>query len=221
MEQVWKAKLALTLDAALSNQGKFLDSQALRKYGHRLDRLLGDVETIAQGQGIADAHLPDSEIHRAILATLTNFASNVSRYYNLEVLTPDSAVAADPISTWYTQVTQPVLEAHYTERQRQRDDARTAAFAPSASTYVSVIATAETGESIRDLHDLVRRGAEAKAARPWERMYVLQLARFVTSVVSQLGRLAQAKGLPVPFLYESSTCSNSMTGTFGTGRSGP
>lgn len=195
------AKLALTLDAALGSSGKFLDSKALRGYGHKLDRLLKRVDAVAARRGFR-ARMPDTEIHRAIVASLTKFATNVSRYYNLESLTPGAATGEDPIAAWYTDVTRPVVEAHYTPTQRARDDDRATAIATPASTLVFVLATAETGEPITELRDVMIRGAEAKVARQWERMYVLQLARFVTSIVSGLGELAQAAGLPVPFLHE-------------------
>jgi hypothetical protein len=33
-------------------------------------------------------------------------------------------------------------------------------------------------------------------------MYVLQIARFLTHVIGEFGKLAQSRGLPVPYLYE-------------------
>ena len=68
--------------------------------------------------------------------------------------------------------------------------------------FVSIIASAETGEQIRTLPDLMQRKEEARVAHPWERMYVLQLARFVTRVIGELGGRAQSRGLPVPYLEE-------------------
>jgi hypothetical protein len=194
------AKLVLTLAAVLDN-GAFLDGTALRKYGHRLDRLLGDVERVASTHGI-ECVRPDDSIHRAILAVLTDFASNVTRYYNLELLSSPSDGAQDPIAAWHTTVAIPVLETHYASRQRTRDDTRADALAIPASTFISVIATGETGEPIRDLGDVVRRGLRAAAGKPWERMYVLQIARYVTNIIGELGSRAQEKGLPVPYLEE-------------------
>jgi hypothetical protein len=195
------AKLALTLDSVLSSR-EFLDAEALKRYGHRLDRLLQAVERLAASHGITDAALPDTPIHRAIVATLTDFAANVSRYYNLEILTPGSTAADDPIAAWYREVTQPVLVAHYSEARRRLDEEKADAFAVPASTYVFVDVTLETGEAIQNPRDLLLRAAEVRVSRPWERMYVLQLARFVTRVIGNLGGLAQQSGLPVPYLEE-------------------
>lgn len=195
------AKLALTLDSAVSNGGRFLDSRTLRSYGHRLDQLLRAVDGVARAGGIS-AVRPDTDIHQAIIATLTQFASNIGRYFNLEVLSESSESSDDPIAAWYTNVTRPVLKAHDTESRRARDEARVDAIAVPAASLISVIATAETGEPIRDLPDLMRRNAEATTARPWERMYILQIARFLTYVIGELGKRAQAVGLPVPYLDE-------------------
>jgi hypothetical protein len=196
------AKVALTLDAALTNNGRFLTTTELRRYGHRLADLLQAMEEIAARRGISPSAAPSDDIHRAIIGVLTNFASNVTRYYNLEALTPDGAKAADPIAAWYETVTTRVAQRHYSTEQRRKDEARAAAITVSASTFVSVIATSETGDAIADLSQLAERTSEANVTKPWERMYVLQLARFVTRVVGRLGSQAQQAGLAVPFLDE-------------------
>lgn len=196
------AKIALTIESALSNDGRFLTGRELRAYGHDLTKLLADVATVAQARGCSDPVLPDGEIHRGIVATLTNFASNVSRYYNLEVLTESAQGAEDPIVEWHNEVTRLVVATHYTEQRRQADYARAAEIVIPADMYVSVAATTETREPIRALPRLASIVAEERAARPWERMYVLQLARFLTAVIGELGTLAQAEGLPVPYLDE-------------------
>jgi hypothetical protein len=198
------AKLALSINAALNKDGDFLSGEDLRTYGHNLDRLLQAVEEIAKERELSSQPRPDTEIHRGILATLTAFAMNVTRYYNLEVLAAGDArdPSSDPLAMWHTLVTQPVLRAHYTEANRNRDQARALATGASAGPHASVRSIAETGAPISSLADLTMRSAEAQVARPWERMYVLQLCRFLGTVIEELGKHAQAEGLPVPFLRE-------------------
>jgi hypothetical protein len=195
------AKLALTLDAA-ARDGRFLSRKTLSTFSHDLDGLLRRVEDVARARNIADAELPDSGIHRAIVMSLTGFAMNVGRYYNLEVLAPGGPSIDDPIAAWYRTVRRPVLAAHYGAKQRARVEKRIERIAVPATTFVSIIATAETGEAIRSLPDMLRRNDEARVAHPWERMYVLQLARFLTRIIAALGGAAQREGLPVPFLEE-------------------
>lgn len=196
------AKLALTLDAAISNRGKFLGRNELRDHGHNIDRLLKRVDEVCRDRNVIEVGLPNSETHRAIVQILTNFASNIGRYYNLEVLDADIDGRDDPIAAWYSRVTHAVLKAHYTDQKRARDEAKTAEFAAAVDGAVVVLATAETGARIREVKEVMRRRAEAKFAREWERMYVLQLARFVTGAVGKLASSAQDCGLYVPFLNE-------------------
>jgi hypothetical protein len=195
------SKLVLTLDAAASDAGAFMDGPALRAHGHSIQRLLTNVEQVAAGRGFARYTLPATPIHQAIIAILSDFASNLNRYYNLEVLQPASRTGGDPIAAWYTRVTRPVLEAHRSDQRRRSDEAEVAAIALPANLLVSVIASAETGEPIVDLQDLRLRKLEADVARPWERMYVLQIARFVTYVLGEIGHVTRAVA-DVPFLEE-------------------
>lgn len=194
------AKLALTLDAAAST-GAFLRSRELRDFGHDLERLMQQVSRVAQARGI-DAAVPDSDIHRGIRKVLTAFASNVNRYYNLEVLAMSQPGSSDPIVAWYRDVRVPVVAAHYSSVRRDAFGHRLERIAVPANMLVSIIASSETGEEIRTLSDLMQRQEEARVAHPWERMYVLQLARFVTHVIGELGGRARGRGLPVPYLDE-------------------
>jgi hypothetical protein len=86
------AKLGLAIDHAL-DQGEFPTRAQLRSYGHDLRRLLQAVEEIREGRALALRHggLPETSIHLAIGDVLTAFATNLTRYYNLEVLGADPA----------------------------------------------------------------------------------------------------------------------------------
>ena len=174
-----------------------MTGRALRDFGHDLERLTQRVGGVAQARGI-DAAVPDSEIHRGIRSVLTVFASNVDRYDNLEVLAASRGGASDPITAWYHDVRMPVVAAHYSSLRRDAFSKRLEKMVIPAGMLVSIIASSETGTQIRTLPDLMRRQEEARVAHPWERMYVLQLARFVTRVIGELGGRAQTRGLPVP-----------------------
>jgi hypothetical protein len=198
------AKLALSLNAAIETNGSFLSGQDLRVYGHDLDRLLQKVEAIAEDRRLKSAPRPATDIHSGIVTTLTAFAMNVTRYYNLEVLAVghDRDRSEDPIAMWHRLVTRPVLADHYPDNTRRRDEARARFVGREADPHGVVRSLTENGQPIRSFEEAARQSAEASVARPWERMYVLQLCRFVGTVVEQLGAMAQAKRLPVPYLHE-------------------
>jgi hypothetical protein len=211
-------KLVLTLDAAVSS-GRFLDARVLRGYGHDLVRLLARVEEISRARGY-DVVAPKSDIHEAILAVLATFATNVTRYFNLEVLGAGRSTAADPITTWYLTVSLPVLAKHQTAEHRRRAEARIQQVAIPASSMVSVVGVSETGEPIRNLQDLMRRQSDATFARAWERTYVLQLARFMTDIIGRIGARHRSRGFPFHSWTSTSSLFKPTIATSENGKSG-
>ena len=61
----------------------------VKDYGHDLTRLLLQTEQIAERLNLPtpEARLPQSGIHRGIIDTLSDFATNVTRYFNLDLVT--------------------------------------------------------------------------------------------------------------------------------------
>jgi hypothetical protein len=196
-------KLALLLDYALDNQGAFPSGQVLRSYGHNLKKLLARSEAIAQKRGI-DAQLPASAIHDGILSTLTDFATNVTRYYNLEYIAGEPAATSrdSPIASWYKNVTTPVLAKHYGHQRRIRVEERARAIEAMTGSITLVRFHSEKGELINSVYDGSRRTGERNAAIPWERMYVLQFGRFVGRVLGDLGHLTQGTLPDVPYMSD-------------------
>jgi hypothetical protein len=198
-------KLVLALDSML-RLGVYPTKQEIRSYGHQLRELLDAVDNLAAGRKLKAEHarLPRGEITDAIIATLTEFASNLTRYYNLELLAAgESGLAVeDPMKAWHDRVTARVLEAHYTAAQRERDERR-AALLESMLGHMTVVGhVSESGEPIRTVGHGATAGLRTLAARPWERMYVLRLGRFLGVVLTaQVGAL-YTRGVGIPSLYE-------------------
>lgn len=186
--------------------GEFPTRAQLRSYGHDLHRLLEAVENVRAQRNLTLEHggLPDTEVHVAIVRILTAFATNLTRYYNLEVLAagPEGLSQDDPIASWYREVTIPVLDLHYSAQRAERDGLRAAFMEQTVGPRAVVRGVSEAGEPINTVADVVLRSLQAEAARPWERMYVMQIARFLGAVLTALERPAHEKQLPVPFLHE-------------------
>lgn len=197
-------KLGLLVDYAIDNGGRFPAERAMRSYGHDLATLLSSVEAIGIRRDL-DAELPATQIHKDIISTLSNFATNVTRYYNVNVLVGSSTVGPsdDPIAAWYRKVTEPIIAARYTARRRDRDTANAHIMETLAGPFSMVRHESETGERIDSLYAGANATSVTKVAKPWERMHVLQIARFVGNIVSDLGRVAQSKGVSdIPDLSE-------------------
>jgi hypothetical protein len=196
------AKLAVLVDHAIDNHGAFPSEAEVRKYGHDLDKLLRRVDAIARDRGFT-TRLPESEIHRAIVTMLSDFARNITRYYNLDVVTGASrSTTEDPIARWYASVTTPIIARHLSERTRNRIERNARAVAELTDGLTIVHHHAETGEEIREVNAASMRTGYTEAARPWERMYLLQLARFATQILVELGYVAQGAGMDVPYFSE-------------------
>lgn len=92
-------KLALVVDHVLTHGGSFPSNGDVKGYRHDLRKLLSDVEAIAARRGVTDARLPDSPIHRAIIDIIADFATNATRYYNIDLVTKGELQVRDPVPT--------------------------------------------------------------------------------------------------------------------------
>ena len=197
-------KIALVVDHALENDGAFPPSHALKDYGHKLKELVDHTDEIAKKRQI-EAVRPSSTIHDGIMEALSDFATNLTRYYNLELLASNAAVAVqgDPIEAWFERVTKPILDAHYQQRYRERHARNARLVEALVDGFALVRHHTEEGEEINTVYEGAALTGAAEFARPWERMYVMQIARFMAIVVSELGLAAQMARLKdVPYLSE-------------------
>ncbi len=195
-------KLALSTASALAGNG-FADRKSLKGYGHDVATLLGEVDSLAESRGLdGDGRLPRSEVHDGIVDVLTQFAGNLTRYYNLEFAAGEvSAALEDPISAWFNRVTLCVLEERDSKAslaRRQKKAAAMKQFEP----ITLVRHHAEDGTPITSLEASALHSGATEYARPWERMHVLQVARFLGQVLSTLGYEAQGGQPDIPYLSD-------------------
>jgi hypothetical protein len=195
-------KLALSIANALAGTG-FADRHTLKTYGHNIADLLEEVDALAEGRGLEDnGRLPRSEVHIAIVDVLTQFAGNLTRYFNLEFAAGEtSAALEDPISAWFNRVTLCVLEERDSEASLTRRKEK-AAMMRQFETMTLVRHHAEDGTPITSLEAGALHSGATEYARPWERMHVLQIARFLGEVLSALGNEAQGTYPDIPYLSE-------------------
>lgn len=192
-------KLAIALDYALENNGSFPASGELRKYSHNLKDLLEKLDTIALKHGFSETNkrLPRSPISTAIINVLTEFASNITRYYNLEFISGEPRVAnkEDPIAAWFRHVIQPILAAHYKPHHKQGHKNKAQLLEQYIGNNTLVRQTSEDGAPLHSVFDASMQTSMTDFAKPYTRMYVMQIIRFEANLVSKLGALAQERGL--------------------------
>ena len=200
------AKLALMVNHALNNGGDFPTPKVLRTFGHNLSDLLAEVDTIAKIRGLSpEERLPKSTIHQGIIRVLTEFASNVTRYYNLDFVMGNVRTEAhgDPIGSWFHLVTVPILDKHLTASRREKveSNARQVSGLIEPISYVSH--TSETGDHLGSVYEASVQTGLIEFANPYARMYVLQIARFYCHVMSALTYAAYEAGMDfIPHLSE-------------------
>jgi len=201
------AKIALVVDHALENRGTFPPNSELRTYGHNIKGLLERVDQIAERRGLSSAEdrLPRSPIHNGIVETLSTFATNITRYYNLDFVTgaPLAAQGGEPIRAWFERVTLPILEKHYKPYYKRRHAQNARLIDQLFSNHALVLYHTETGDVLDSLYEASMQTAITNFAKRYSRMYVMQVIRFVGRLLSELGYATQSKRLEdIPYLAE-------------------
>lgn len=177
-------KLALVSEHAVRNKGEFPHAATVRTHGHDLPRLLQLVTQI--GSRYTDVKAPhNSTIHDAVMEIVTTFANNVTRYYNLESLTrtPD---AQEPAAAWFERVTMPVLTNHASATSIRRVLSNAQIVDAILSGVSLVRFQHESGVPLTDAFSASAWTGLTELARPWERMYVLRIARHLGLVLSEI-----------------------------------
>jgi hypothetical protein len=201
------AKLILVIDHALKHNGQFPKNVEVRSYKHNLQELLNQLDKIAEQRGLMKPkhQLPRSSIHDGILEVLSEFANNITRYYNFDLITghSNSKNIQDPIKAWFEKVTIPVLAVHYKVHHQSKIEANAKAVAELLGEYTYVFHHSEDGEKLDSIYDASIHTGMTNFAKPYIRMYVMQIARFLAILITDFTFAAHEAQLPdIPYLSE-------------------
>lgn len=195
------AKLAMVVDYSLEHNGVFPSYQMIRRYSHNLKELLGKADEIAERRRLStpEDRLPHTSIHACIVDVLSDFASNLTRYYNLDLITgdPSAIKVVNPVRAWYEQVIIPVLAAHYPQSKKERHQSNARLITQMLGYDAKVLYHSETGEILDSVYEASTQTAITDFVRPYVRMYVMQIARFFSGLLSELGNVAHRCQLEV------------------------
>jgi hypothetical protein len=186
------AKLIIIADHALDNNGSFPSDKQLRNIGHDLEKLLEYTEHIACRRfALSKNHIrPDTPIHQAIISVLSDFAKS-TRYYNLNFLTGSAETdKADPMSAWWTNVANPIIERHYPTSKKECDVEEISRMGEMYDAASTVIMSDELGEQIGNFTNLMLRVPQTRVAQRYGRMYALQIVRWLAYVLCGLAEKA-------------------------------
>ena len=188
------AKLTLCLEQLALN-GKLPNNNTIRQHGHELEILLREVERVGETL-LPDVEnytrLPNSPITDNIVRILSDFGTNVTRYYNLDTISRSvRRDAYDPVAAWYKDVTMLVLRNHVTERQLAKIEMIVHDMGVRMEEITLVNLLSEDLEPVTDVFTLLERIGLYKLSKPNERMYVLQICRFIATVIVGVTYVAQ------------------------------
>jgi len=150
------AKLAMVVDHSLEHDGAFPSHEMIRGYSHNLRELLEKADEITDRRGLCapEGRLPRTFVHVGIMDVLCDFARNITRYYNLDLITGDPRVTkhVDPVRAWYEQVIIPVLAAHYPKSTRARHQGNARLISQMLGSNAKVLYHSETGELLDSIY---------------------------------------------------------------------
>lgn len=197
-------KLCLMVDHYIQTDGSFPDFNYLKnEIGHKLELLYERSQLVIARRSIALRFLQnlDNPIHKAMVEVLHNFAEG-DRYSNVNLLVGSSRTA-DPIATWFNKVDLPLFNTRVTERKKQTISRNAALVAKLMGAYTSILHTSETGAEITDIENASSRTGMYEAVAPYRQLYVLQIIRYWTELLSELEHEAHRLGKEdIPYFGE-------------------
>lgn len=193
------SKLALQVDAKLET-GAFLDMRAMRAHGHKLDGLMTSVAQMADRRGLGLSR-PDTAVHNAIIEVLTGFAIH-GRYHHLDRLAGASE-SEDAGRLWWTSVILPLADLHYSKEKRAFHEWVAEDLGGKIDQMSAVMHTHVDGGEITSMRRALEDGQMLEVVLPWSRVYVLQHARWLAQVLSELATASYlARDVEIPTLSE-------------------
>jgi hypothetical protein len=198
------AKLIIVADHAISHSGAFPTDDELRSIGHDIAGLLDRCAELSSKHRSSKPYCerPTDTIHHGVVATLTEFAK-LSRYHNLDLIVGGKAARLpEPVAAWWDRVGNPILTRHYSDRQRAKDDAQSAAMAELLGPVTYVLHHAEDTTPITDMATLMTRGGATRIVQKYGRLYVFQIVRWLAYLMSDLARGARTADIEPLFGIE-------------------
>lgn len=197
-------KLCLMTDHYIETGGSFPDFNYLKnEIGHKLVSLYERSQEVIDRRSISLRFLPNLEnsIHTAIVKILHDFAEG-DRYSNVNLLVGSRRIG-DPIASWFNEVDLPLFNTRVTQRKKQAIANNAAVISRLMSSHARILHTSETGAEITDFEEASNRTGMYEAVAPYRQLYILQIIRYWTELLSELEHLAHGLGKEdIPFFGE-------------------
>lgn len=197
-------KLCLMMDHYIETGGSFPDFKYLKnEIGHNLLLLYERSQDVIKRRSISLRFLQDLEnhVHIAMVKILHDFAEG-DRYCNVNLLV-NGRRTGDPIAMWFNEVDLPLFNVRVTQRKKRTIARNAAVISMLISSHAHVLHTSETGTEITDLEEASSRTGMYEAVAPYRQLYILQIIRYWTELLSALEHLAHGlRNQDIPFFGE-------------------
>jgi hypothetical protein len=191
------AKLVLVADHAISNAGAMPRQDVIKQYGHRLRTLVDKSDEVARKRSLElQFQRPTHEISEKVIECLDAFADAAKgRYANFAALGDPNLGVEEPISKWWNEVAELILQNYYYGKPvQQRVEARAKVVDALMSPVSLVHHTSETGTEMRDVLSASIRTGQTDLVQKYGRYHALLVVRWLSEVFSELALLASALG---------------------------
>lgn len=187
-------KLCLILDYYIQSQGTFPSEKYIRNFGHKIPVLYTSCQDIAKKHKIhfRFQYKMDSNIHEAIIALLGNFAESSGRYSNINILLGNENHSTDCIARWFHNVDIPLYNQHVSQKRKEDIEYKAELIGKIMNPFAMIHFTTEDNTELTDIVEGSKRTGMWEAIAPYRQFYMLQIIRYLTEILIDLGHKARA-----------------------------
>lgn len=196
-------KLCILLDFFIESRGNFPPASHTTRFGHRLLALYDRSQEIVKQRSLSLKLTYDlsDPMHAAVVHVLHGFAMG-DRYANIDLLGGSRSVG-NPIAKWFAEVDTPLFDSSVSARKKLKVSENARFVGQLMSPFSSVLFSTEMGEGLTGIQEASERSGMWEAVAPYRQLAVLQVIRYWTELVGELGHLAQAlPGEDIPHFAE-------------------
>ncbi|PLC06929.1 hypothetical protein CY658_08015 [Variovorax sp. RO1] len=194
----------MILDHFIETDGAFPKQKEMKhQFGHKLELLYERSKEVTERRSIQLQMTRDlsDPVHTAIMRVLHDFADG-DRYSNIDILVGGRS-SADPVGRWFEEVDTPLYSSRVSQKRKDQIAHSASLGARLLGATSMVRHTAETGDGITTFEEGSQRTGMWEAVAPYRQLAVLQIIRYWTELIIELGDAAHAvPGDGVPYFSE-------------------
>ena len=134
----------------------------------------------------------DEKIHQAIIDLLGSFAETSGRYSYLNILLGKEDKSNDCIEQWFNNVDMPLYNKQVSHRRKSGIESRASIIGNVINQVAITSYITEDKIEVRNAIDASQRTGIWEAVAPYRQLYVLQIIRYLTELLRELGYKAMA-----------------------------